>query len=424
MNYEIKNIKPIRNKIINKSIVIFFSLILFFTFFSKTINNLTLPKVTYETPASGSLVKVVTCSGHVQAKKTQELYLASNMKVLKVMVKAGDKVKKGQAIMSLDTKEVEIQLENEKARYEQKRLALQKLVNAGAAGMLNIRDKDIDNTRLALDNMQERLSQAESQYQTGAASLEDLKKARTDCDNAKRDYEMALLSKSNAVSDSNGDIKSAQLDMEIQQRTIEQLSEQVKLNNVTSPIDGVISELNCEEGTMANNSQPLYKISDTSSGFQFVGEINADSAEYLNTGDDAVITVNSSNGMAIHGKLAGISDSQTQRGIKKNIYIDVTDEGLLGGETGSVEIQKDTKSYSILVPNSSIGQDNSGSFVYVMNERNGPLGNEFYVKKIHVSVDESDNLKTGLKGGLTSKDKIIVNSNKILADGSKVLPTE
>jgi hypothetical protein len=168
-------------------------------------------------------------------------------------------------------------------------------------------------------------------------------------------------------------------------------------------------------------SQPLYRIADTGKGFHFVATVNTSAAEYLEPGDEAKISINSLNDKTIQGKVSQITDNRQQIGVKKDVSIDIPSEGLVGREIGTADIKKSIGSYNVLVPNSVVGQDNYGFFVYVLKEREGPLGNEFYIERVSVSIGDSDNTKTAVLSGIYDSDKVISESDKQLSDGSPVM---
>ena len=88
-----------RKKITRRALIIFVVMLVLLTFFSNTINNLTLPRVTVEWPMPGDIVKDISGAGIVEAKETLETYADSSAMVEEVNVKAGDHVKQGQIII-------------------------------------------------------------------------------------------------------------------------------------------------------------------------------------------------------------------------------------------------------------------------------------------------------------------------------------
>lgn len=413
------NIK--RRRITGRATVIFIAVMLVLTFFSRTINNFTLPKITYETPASGALIKAATGSGNVEANTTQDLYVSSSMKVTGVKVDVGNSVKQGQMLLTLDTTDIENKLKDEQAKYAQKKLDLEKLLEASSHGNLLNLDKAVQVARQNVEKAQRNYDSRVALYEAGAISANEMADAKPNLDNAKIDYEIAKNNRDKIISDYKKDIESTKLDIDMAERRIAELTEEVSMSTVTSPCDGVVTELYYTEGMTANASQPLYKITDTSGGFQFVVTVNISAAEYLGPGDAAEIAINALKDKVIQGKVNQIKDNQQQIGVKKDVIIDIPPNGLIGGEVGTADIKKNIGYYKTLVSNSAVGQDSSGYFVYVLKERKGPLGNEFYVERVSVSIGDSDNAKTAILSGINTMDRVISDSDKPITDGASVM---
>ncbi len=409
-----------RRRTTGRAAVIFIAVMLALTFFSRTINNFTLPKITFETPASGALIKEVTGTGNVEANTTQELYV-SGMKVTGVMVDAGDSVKQGQLLMTLDTSDIESQLEDEQDKFAQKKLQLEELVETGLPKSMISQDKAVQIARQNVEKAQKNYDSSKVLYDAGAITAIDLADAEGNLDNVRLDYEIAKSNKDKAVSSNKRDIESMELDISIAERKIAELAKKMNMGTVTAPCNGVVTELYYSAGMTANASQPLYRIADIDGGFQFIAIVNISAAEYLESGDEADITISSLNDKLIQGKVKQIRDNQQQIGVKKDVVIDVPADGLVGGENGTADLKKSIGSYKTLVSNSAIGRDVIGYFVYVLKERKGPLGNEFYAEKVTVSIGDSDNTKTVVLSGITTMDKVITYSDKPLANGSPVM---
>ncbi|MCX7747396.1 MAG: efflux RND transporter periplasmic adaptor subunit [Clostridia bacterium] len=420
MRVNTETANSIRKKITGKAMIVFFVFMILLTFFSNTINNFSLPKVTVENPGSGSLVKEVTGTGTVRPNKVDEYTLNSQLEVKEVKVKVGDQVKKDQVLFALDIDDIEKQIKDEEARITQKRLNMEKLLGQNSKENLLNYDKAINLAKQAIDNTEEDYENQQKQYENGVADIDEYKAVKKTYDNAKMDYEIALNNKEKFLKDIQQDIQNAQIDLDIEERTIAELREKLKLKEITAPADGTIQEINFDEGTFANSSKPLYKLSETASGFEFVTTVDSTSAELVSIGDAATIVLNMQNGDVRQGSIKEIKDNVQQVGTKKDIFIDIQSDGLLGGESGSVEIVKNTKNYTTLVHTSAIGQNQTGSFVYVLREKKGPLGNEYYVQAVSVSTDDSDSLRSAILNGVSNFDRVIVSTDKPLSDGMRV----
>lgn len=99
-------------KLYVKMITLFLLVVLFFTFFSKTIYNYNLPTVTLALPTSGVLENVVEGTAYVSYSNTWNIYGEVNGRVREILVTSGDKVVSGQTLMivqsDIDQSEIEI----------------------------------------------------------------------------------------------------------------------------------------------------------------------------------------------------------------------------------------------------------------------------------------------------------------------------
>jgi Multidrug resistance efflux pump len=421
-----------KKKQITKITAVFFGGMLLLTFFSNTLNNFMLPKVTSETPSGGALIKQVKGNGIVEAKKYDNFYAAAGIVVLEIMVKTGDHVKEGQSLIKLDVSSIKNELEDEKARLRQKRLVIDGLndENSLLSYTKTVSDAqlDLDNAVRSYEKAVSKLKDEEELYQAGAEPKSDVEAAQTEVDNAKLTYERAkvnhdsaVASKLKAAGDNKKSIEAAQYDIEIAQRKIKELEEKTRLQTVTAKSDGIVVTLNAVEGELTDSSKPLYRIAELSKGFRFVFTTDAKSAGNLKPGDTGDITINALGSEPVQGTVAEVVDNQESKGEKKDIYMDIPSDGLTGGETGSADIRKNTDAFEILVSNNAIGQDSGGNFVYVLKYRKGPLGNEYYIRKVKITTSDDDDYKTAVISGLTGSDVVVTDSDKQLSDGIRVL---
>ncbi|AGL01200.1 efflux RND transporter periplasmic adaptor subunit [Desulfoscipio gibsoniae] len=372
-----------RKKLTGKLSLLFLMAMIGLTFFSNTINNFTLPRVQTARLTNGALIKEIFGEGTVEVKSTREEYADANLRVKEVMVEQGDRVSKGQPIIILDVNELKSNYQDEQARYRQLQLSL-----AGAREEQAQKQRDYDNLKYLFDN------EAET-----AVNLQNAEKNLAD---AKRNCE---------------DI---QLNLEIQARKVDTLAKQVAKNGVyTAPVDGMITELNFAEGAMTNNSLPLFKLADLGQGFRLIVSIDNDLVDYAKPGDTVSVNILSLGDQKTEGKIDKIVENSQHNGDEKDLWIDVSLEGLTGGEKGEIYLSKKTKPYATLVPDSAVYDDSGGSYVFVLESRKGPLGTENYLQKVEVNVEDSDNEKSALTDMVMGE--VVMQSNKPVEDGDRVL---
>ncbi|OPZ94605.1 MAG: macrolide transporter subunit MacA [Firmicutes bacterium ADurb.Bin419] len=111
-----------RKSLIAKIGVVFLVLILFFTFFSKSINNMLLPKVDTVKASKGSLAKIMDKTGRIELIDKEKVYSGGSWKVKDVFIKKNDPVKKDMVLALFDKEDILISL-------KQKELEIVKLEN-------------------------------------------------------------------------------------------------------------------------------------------------------------------------------------------------------------------------------------------------------------------------------------------------------
>ncbi len=400
-----------RKKVIGKLSLLFLMAMIGLTFFSNTINNFALPRVQTVRPTNGALIKEIFGEGTVEVKSTREEYADANLRVKEVMVEQGDRVSKGQTILSLDVDSINLEVEtlrleadiqesnyrDEQARYQQLQLSL-----AGALKNQEQKQRDYNNLKAL--------------FEKGAETAVNLQNAE----------------KNLAEEESN--CKTIRLNLEIQARKVENiakqaenmtskvdiLAKQVANNGVyTAPVDGVITELNFPAGSMTNNSLPLFKLADLGHGFRLIVPIDHDLVDYVKPGETVSVNILSLGDKKTEGKIDKIVENSQHNGDEKDLWIDVSLEGLTGGEKGEIYLSKKTKPYATLVPNSAVYDDSGGSYLFVLESRKGPLGAENYLQKVEVNVEDSDNQTSALTDMVMGE--VVMQSNKPVEDGDRVL---
>ncbi|KTE89604.1 RND transporter [Desulfitobacterium hafniense] len=372
-----------RKKLIGKLSLLFLMTMIGLTFFSNTINNFALPRVQTVRPTNGALIKEIFGEGTVEVKSTREEYADANLRVKEVRVEQGDRVSKGRTIIILDVDGLKSDYQDEQARYRQLQLSL-----AGAQAEQAQQQRDYDNLKVLFDH------EAET-----AVNLE----------NAARN-----------LADAQRHCEDIQLNLEIQARKVAALAQQVANNGVyTAPVDGLITELNFPAGSMTNSSLPLFKLADLGQGFRLIVPIDKDLLDYVKPGDTVSVNMLSLGDQKTEGTIDRIVENSRHNGEEKDLWIDVSLEGLSGGEKGEIYLSKKTKPYDTLVPNSAVYDDSSGSYVFVLESRKGPLGTENYLQKVNVNVEDSDREMSALTDGVMGE--VVWQSNKPVEDGDRVL---
>lgn len=406
-----------RKKAAGRLLAIFVSAMALLTFFSNTINNFLLPGVAADNPSRGALIKEISGEGIIEAKNVYEEYTDTNLKVLEVMVGEGDSVKKGQPILRLDIEELENELKEEEIKYRQLQLALERLKDGST---LRSYDRAIEKAKENLEKNSEDYTRTKILYGSGAVPESELKDSERGMKIAEKEYDIALQDREDRKNENIRDIENAELDLQLQEVRLNSLRGSIANGGLYTALgDGIITELSFSEGTMANSTKPLFRLAETSGGFQLSISVDSEQADYVEQGDKANVTITSGGDTRVEGRMARVKED-LQDGGRKELLIDVGGEGLTGGESCYAVISKRTQQYEGLVPNSAVYTDSEGTYVYVVRKSDGPLGAESYVQRTPVTVLDSDSTKTAVIG-VMPMDEVVTGSTKPLSDGGRVV---
>jgi len=364
---------------------LFFALLIVLTLGGNMIRALSMPKVITAVPTVGSLDYSYEGTALVRPAAERKLMNPAGWKVLKVLVKVGDKVHKGQPLVRYDDSDVKDQLADQQSSLKKMQLSLE-----------------------------------QQEY--------DLKQALREGDEE-------------AVHHASSALKSMQFDMEDQKRRITKLQEEIQAGReLIAPVDGIVMTVGAEEG-IASAGVPDVSLSDTSQGYQIWLMVPDELAILIRSGeeldsitlvdDDArqltgtVTTIEEAydgGGDSIGDDQLGPGDSDQVSAANTRITISLKEEesGLLGGERVKVSLRKSKGDQLLLVPNEAVHHDSQGAFLYTISAEQGPLGNAYYAKLTRVETEGSNEYATAVSGEIFEQSEVIVGSTGLIMDGTRV----
>lgn len=349
------------------------------TLAGNTIRGLSLPKIYTQPASSGTVMHDYEGSATVQPVRTQDIMNPAGWKADNVLVKAGDKVVKGQKLVTYDNIEAKLQLED---------------------------------LLTSLKKQQLTLGQLQADYIAAATEGDESKLAA------------AKIA-----------IESAKLDIASQQNHIQSLQKSiVEGQTALAPFDGVVVQVNALAGSGAGGL-PDVVLADSSKGYQIRLQVPGDVAGMLEIGealDQLALTGKESRQLA--GTIEAIDDVLTGGGSPEsdtpgmnesavspsNVTIGLKDMALKGGERVRVKIAKSREEQTVTVPNEAVHRDDRGAYVFTLESREGALGNAFYAVETPIQIADSNAYVTAVAEGLFEQQEVIVNSTGFLMDGTRV----
>jgi RND family efflux transporter MFP subunit len=314
--------------------------------------------VTLAAVEEGAVTETVYASGKVEAVNVQHYFAPASGVVLKLEVKPGDKVKKGQALYTLRTDELEQQLRMER---------------------------------------------------------NNLKMAEAERENARKQNEAAgdnpLLPKQEI------DLSIYDLKIENAKMSIEALEKKIAAAKVTAAKDGVVTKVDAKEGQMVMDGAAVLTVADLSA-LQVRANLSELDAGKVKT-DLPVSVTGDAFAESYKGKvtyLAPVADLPNPAAkdpvVEMLVTLDSTAPELRPGYNATVEIQLKEEKTHPLAPLEAVQHEGDNAYVYKVE--NGKA------VKVSVKTGKEDEEHVEILEGLSAGDEIIASIPDGLKAGKKV----
>ncbi|WP_240421878.1 efflux RND transporter periplasmic adaptor subunit [Paenibacillus periandrae] len=364
---------------------LFFAFLIAMTLFGNTLVALTLPKVITEQPVSGTLD--LTFQGTATLRSAIEVDLSNpgGLTTMKVLVKEGDTVRKGQILVQYDNSEAEQQIDAE---------------------------QDV------------------------------LKKTKLDLNRRFDEYKQVARGEDPAaIAAAQNALENVKLDIAAQEKRIRMLQTQKLVKGeLLAPFDGIVTAVNAIEGLPSTASD--IRLFYTDKGLRFDIQVPVDLAASLAKGDPLKVRVLGKNSRIVQGQIMiieagnapnihdmstdGSQTSSTSSGESPTVretnrlLVSLHDESLHKGDRVQVELTKTVGDETLIISSKAVRQDRNGAYVFTLESTFGPLGNVYYASKRPVTVSGANEQQTAISGDFLDKVNIILESSEPLEDGQRV----
>ncbi|WP_054024802.1 efflux RND transporter periplasmic adaptor subunit [Bacillus sp. FJAT-28004] len=364
-------------------IILFIAALLIFTLYSNTLLTMNLPQVWAEEGSMDPLIQSYDGTGVLQPLSEVEITNQAGWIVKDVKIKVGDRVTKGQTLVTYNNREAE-----HRKQDEQDNLTRQQLL---------------------MEGLQDQYIEAQQSGDEGRIRV------------TKRDMEIARL------------------EMGVQERKLQNMKEELEtLKQIAAPFNGVITQVGAVKGLPSGSAGLDIIISNASRGYQLSLDIPETFAGQLDIGSKLEVEVKSKGiGKSLEGHVTAIENVETvhsaapddgggesnspKRNDLKRVLILMQNTALQGGEQASVKLSKtSTVGEGVLLPTKAIHGEGSHKYIFIIEEKKGPLGNTYHARQVTIGVgDANDDAAIALTGAYPGQ-LIIIESSEPLQDGSRV----
>jgi HlyD family secretion protein len=251
----------------------------------------TATEVTVEAISTHDLKAIVSASGKIRAKKTVNISAETMGKVVTLAVLEGEQVRRGQLLLEIDPRNLETTVQNREASL------------ASARSQLEQTRSQIANSRVTLQQAEDTLRRQTDMWQAGLIPRETYERAQNDVKMRQTDLLMSEQS-----------VRTQEQRIKVEEANLNSARYDLNKVRVESPIDGLVTKRNIEEGetavvgTMNNAGTVLLTIADLS---VIETEIEVDETDipHVRVGQPAEIAIDAFPDRTFPGRVTEVGNS-------------------------------------------------------------------------------------------------------------------
>lgn len=386
------------------------------------------PNVKVQKVALGSISSVVQYSGKLEANQVIVVTPKTSGKIATSNVNIGDRVKAGQVLFTLDTTDLNAQLQEQQASLDAANANLAKTNGTSISQAVQTAQQQITKDQIAYNKDQINYNTANDNYNktlqlynAGAVAQQNLINDKQTLDTATQ--QLNSDSAQLKADQDNLNLQEGQLgpqavqyansQVEQSQAAVNYAQTQISDSTITSPIDGVVSAETVDIGSVTSATEGTVTVIDPT---KLTVQINVpdNAVAKLKVGQSVPVTVGEAGDKSITGVINTISpdsDPKTNTYLVK-VQIDNTNGDLQAGTFASISLPDKEKDNILTVPNESITVENSIDFIYTVNNNK--------IKKVQVNLGIANDKVTEVTGNVKEGAEIITEGQNLLNEGEAV----
>lgn len=326
-------------------------------------------------------------SGQVAVENSSTIMLTSAAKCSAVYFHAGDAVKAGDIICTLD-------LDGALATY-----------NAASIGYESASQSYYDQAaffdqQIALQ--QQNLKNLKELFAIGAAS-------QLEIDQAELQLQSSIATRNTTLAQLEAGMENAKSGLEQLDLAMENVDEN---GNVIAPMDGVLASMTASEGSIVSTSMPVAVINDNSR-MKIVVMVSESLVSQLAIGDTADVIVSAADG-ALKANIRAVDQTANMQTNLYSVTLALPEDaaGLLPGMFADVTFHTDVNDNAVVIPTQAILTSNDVQYAFVVENNTA--------KYREVTTGLTGSGVTEVRSGLSAGEQLVTVGQTYLQDGDAV----
>ncbi|TXI23573.1 MAG: HlyD family efflux transporter periplasmic adaptor subunit [Roseateles sp.] len=365
-------------------------------------------RLNFATVELAPLTRDVAGEGRVVAAQSPTLY-ASGGGAATLQVKAGDAVKRGQALAVIDSPELSNRLAQERSNVDALRADLAR-AEVEARQQTAALQSALDAARIDLQTAQNDLARQTQAFEAGATARMQVERAQDALAKARLAYEQAQALRGLKTDSLALDVQAKKSALARQQLLAQDLARQVEELTVRSPVDGQVGQLFIDEHANVARDAKLLSVIDLSR-LEVQMQVAESFARELAVGMPGEI---SGNGQRWAGQVSSVSPEVVNGEVAARLrFAQAQPEQLRQNQRLSVRVLLDRRDQVLGVTRGSFVDDGGGAIAYVV--RDG------VAQKVAVKLGARSLERVEVLSGLKAGDRVVISGTDNFKGADRVL---
>lgn len=434
-----------RRKKIVAGLAVFMAFMWLCTLVSKSIYTSKLAMVSTTRTDSKYIEHIVEADGIVEAGAKLPVAVLSGLRVEELAVHTGDKVEEGDLLFTVDLEDLKQIMEEQELAAAKTQLQIDTIVhnkelaqNQKALEEARARE-DYDALARYHDTLVCRAAEDVVQAEKALEELPDESKGNGSEEEEllKRQLQAAAYAEADAKWNRENTMKDAGRRVEdslqeenadatlaVYRTELAAVQEKIAAyrtlldqeGKITSPMSGTVTDIYVQAGGRVPDTAS-FLLADDEVACQFKASLTKEQKSYVNLGDDVKLELDGRRKIDV--KVDYLEENEYMPGSYTAI-VKLPEETGMPGLSGKLSCSKVGEKHPLCISVMALHSENDRCFVYVVNERDGILGKEYYVEEINVSVVDKNDKLAAIEGAVTSDSLIIESSTKEVKKGDVV----
>lgn len=356
----------------------------------------------------GDLVRDAAADGRIVSANAPTLF-AATAGIVTLRVKAGDPVKHGQVLATIESPEL-------LSRLTQERATLQSLEVALGRAHIAARQSDrrnasaIELAQVRLQAARRNLERAKQTFDQGLLNKVDYERANDDVQLAELELKSAREARGLEKETADFEIRTQQLLQARQASLSEEMARQVAQLTLVAPFDGLIGAITVQDRDAVGANQPVLTVVNLDA-YEIEFSLPENEAAEAGAGTPVRVLYE---GREYDGKVTAISPSVSESLVKgRAVFVGATPATLRQNQRVSLRLLFETRRDVLMLPRAAFLQSGGGRLAYVVVDD--------VATRMPITTGARSLSHVEITGGLRAGDQVIVSDTSEFSGTQRVL---